>query len=182
MNILVLSSPWAWAWALQKRVKYLDTACLCVCVCTSAGPIFINCVILALYMFGLYSTLRASFTRLFSVDTGACSVLFSFVVLCCVCLCLLHSVYYLFALQCSQCSNCTAKHIHKYVDMCVCVDHAEHKPNAKSTENRRIIKEVCAVVYLTVSVRSLATLPARLMLSSFSVKFGNFTVKFGNVV
>lgn len=96
------------------------SVCVCVCVCTSAGPIFINCVILALYMFGLYSTLWASFTRLFSVDTGACSVLFCFVVLCCVCLCLLHSVYYLFALQCSQCSNCTAKHIHKYVDMCVC--------------------------------------------------------------
>lgn len=62
--------------------------CVCVCVCTSAGPIFINCVVLALDMFGLYPTLQASFTRLFSVDTGACSVLFCSFLLCSVVLCL----------------------------------------------------------------------------------------------
>lgn len=125
MNILVL----LWAWALQKRVKYLDTSCVralvcvcasaCVCVCTSAVPIFINCVVLALDMFGLYPTLQASFTRLFSVDTGACSVLFCSVLCCCVvlsCVCLPTPLGLLFI--CSpmlSCCNCTSKHAHKYV-------------------------------------------------------------------
>lgn len=142
-----------WAWALQKRVKYLDTSCVrlhvCECVCTSAGPIFINCVILALDMFGLYPTLQASFTRLFSVDTGACSVLF-----CCVVLsaCLCHSVYYLFALQCSR-----AAIARQNMPINMCVYYAKQNPIAKPTENPKNNKR---------------TLKSFLS-STFAMKFGN---------